>query len=316
MPELKQELRENLDITDVNLYDRIRDDIRLTKDSILDGIAKGDRFADPFRVLDTDYDTYLVTYQCREEFRKATETDYVLQEIEKYRVMIENYNSTEHDQYLANRAQNEHHENVEFDKFQMAVAGADNEDKLITDEELNKEIDMLMQIDNAHHVLFSKKRPTIEEWRERRKKYLNYDTDSTSNVEDYLDENEPNWYNTLAITLHLRQPNGMDPEHIQKIKDRVEKMVPGFDFKSFHMETYHGADKCLDEDIFNHSNAVRFSEITKVKRVDPYTEKDMQNGNFKSDGSYVDHLEIDGDEEEDDEPNEDVEDPDYEKEDL
>lgn len=162
MPELTKENRENLDITDVNLYDRMRDDIRLTKESILDGISKGDRFADPFRVLDTDYDNYLVTYQCREELRKPHESDYVLQEIEQFRKLVESYNSTEHDQYMANRVMAEHSEHEEFDKFQMAVAGHDNEEEAgkITDETLNKEIDFLMQLDHSHKVLFSKKRPT------------------------------------------------------------------------------------------------------------------------------------------------------------
>ena len=62
LPELKQEVREGMDVIDIDLYDRVRDESALTKDSILDGIAKGDRFTDSYRILDTDYENFLVTY--------------------------------------------------------------------------------------------------------------------------------------------------------------------------------------------------------------------------------------------------------------
>ena len=65
LAELKEEVREKMDVLDIDLYDRIRDETNLLKDSILDGIEKGNRFEDAYQVLDTDYDNFLVTYQCR-----------------------------------------------------------------------------------------------------------------------------------------------------------------------------------------------------------------------------------------------------------
>lgn len=117
LPELKQETRDDIDMMDLDLYERAREETTLTKESILDGIAQGNRFADPYRILDTDYESYMVIYQCREVHRKGQETDFVLSEGESYREFIEEYASEKHDKIIANRALQEHQESEVFDSL-------------------------------------------------------------------------------------------------------------------------------------------------------------------------------------------------------
>ena len=62
LPPLDEEKRKHMDITDIDLYDRKREELLLTKESILDGLEKGNRYYDSWRVVDTDYDSFLVTY--------------------------------------------------------------------------------------------------------------------------------------------------------------------------------------------------------------------------------------------------------------
>lgn len=62
LPELTDDKRKKMDIMDADLYNRKRDEITLTRDSILDGIKLNNRFYDPLRIIDTDYKTFLITY--------------------------------------------------------------------------------------------------------------------------------------------------------------------------------------------------------------------------------------------------------------
>lgn len=62
LPEIDEEKRKKMDIGDFDLYSRKRDELSLTKDSILDGIANKNRYYDPWRVIDTDYNNFLITY--------------------------------------------------------------------------------------------------------------------------------------------------------------------------------------------------------------------------------------------------------------
>jgi len=72
-------------------------------------------------VLDTDYDNYLVTYQCREELRKPNENDFMLTEPETYRQIIESYNGEQHDQFIAQRAITHLDDNRDFAKWQANI---------------------------------------------------------------------------------------------------------------------------------------------------------------------------------------------------
>lgn len=122
---LTQEQRDTLDMMDIDLYERKQEELKLLKDLIADNIKKGNRYAYPFMVLDTDYDKFLVTYQCREEFRKPLSTDYMLLDGEKYREVIEEYDSEKHDHYIADRAIYFHEQNSAFQKLQGRIL-ADN----------------------------------------------------------------------------------------------------------------------------------------------------------------------------------------------
>jgi hypothetical protein len=54
-----------MDLNDIDLYERKSEEIEMLQASIKESVTKGDRYLNPFMILDTDYDNYLVTYRCR-----------------------------------------------------------------------------------------------------------------------------------------------------------------------------------------------------------------------------------------------------------
>ena len=68
-------------------------------------------------VLDTDYDNYLITYQCREEFRKPKDADFMLVEGEKFREVVEEYDSAKHDKFIAEKFMADHEGDANYEKF-------------------------------------------------------------------------------------------------------------------------------------------------------------------------------------------------------
>jgi hypothetical protein len=172
LPELTAEQRLTLDVNDVDIYERKSEEMKLVKDFIADNISKGNRYAYPFMVLDTDYDNYLVTYACREEFRKPRDIDFMLVEGETYREVIEEYNSEKHDAFIADRTIANFEETNAFQKFQAQLLKDNDDKKELTEEDANKEIDELMAVDPLHRSHFSNNRPTFDEWKKRRMLYV------------------------------------------------------------------------------------------------------------------------------------------------
>ena len=52
-------------------------------------------------MVDTDYDNFLLTYRCREEFRTPNENDAMMEDNEKYREMREEFDPEKHPRMLA-----------------------------------------------------------------------------------------------------------------------------------------------------------------------------------------------------------------------
>lgn len=254
LPNLTKEQRENLDMNDIDLYERKQEELKLIKDLITDNIKKGNRYAYPFMVLDTDYDKFLVTYQCREEFRKPLDTDYMLVDGERYREVIEEYNSDKHDHYIADRTISNHEENSAFQKLQRRLFD-DNEKKELTDDDYNQEIDTLMAIDPLHRHHFNSHRPTIEQWKKRRSLYV--DT-SFAELDDAFNMEKESWFNDLRITVYFRDHTVADNE-LEDIKLKIKQRVPGFDFDTFQLNTIHDESTCIQGNIFSHSNSWRYT---------------------------------------------------------
>lgn len=63
---LSEQQRESMDYRDIDIYDRTFHQMQLSKEAIRDGLFQADRYSDPVQVLNTDYDNYLITYQCRQ----------------------------------------------------------------------------------------------------------------------------------------------------------------------------------------------------------------------------------------------------------
>lgn len=99
-----------MDVNDLDIYERKTEEFKLMRDFITDNLKKGNRYAYPFMILDTDYDNYLITYQCREEFRKPLDNDFMLVEGERYREVVEEYDAAKHDKFIAERVVHQYEE--------------------------------------------------------------------------------------------------------------------------------------------------------------------------------------------------------------
>jgi len=216
LPDLEGEERAKMDVVDIVLYNNARDENTLLKDFIIDGIEKKDRFTDPFEVLDTDYENFLVTYQCRQEFRLPEEKDYVTSEGETFREFVEEYDAGKgHDELIANHLLSNNQrldDESPLDLLQIQIAEDDEHTKL-SDADLNKEIDTLMTLDDAHKFHFENNRPSMSEWKVRRELYAKNHKHRKPNNYYKMREHEEKWFNSVQISVHVRDPAYYDNDH-------------------------------------------------------------------------------------------------------
>lgn len=104
LPDLTQEQIDTMDITDGEMYGRRQANLEFVKEQIEHALDNGDRYAHPFTVIDTDYDNYLLTYKCREEFRMNKEHDELNPDMENFRLMMEEFDDEKHPRMLAQRS--------------------------------------------------------------------------------------------------------------------------------------------------------------------------------------------------------------------
>lgn len=135
---------------------------------------------------------------------------------------------------------------------------------------------MLKDIDTFHLNHFEESRPTPEQWKARRDFYIGSEDENDENDDLYNTEKE-HWFNDLRISVYFRNHKNVE-EELDDIKAKLKKAVPGHDFDSFHLQTTHDDEQCIDGDIFTHEKAYRVSEIEKVQRKNKHTEKDVMDG--------------------------------------
>lgn len=117
-----------------------------------------------------------------------------------------------------------------------------DENKTLTDDVLNKEIDDLMYLDKFHHNHFTDKRPTPEEWKTRRELYISHPHHQDD--EDLYDMEKEQWFNDLRVSVYLRDHRNSE-EHLEDLKSKLKERIPGYDFDSFHMPTSHDDQSCV-----------------------------------------------------------------------
>lgn len=94
MLELTEDQLALMDSIDKEIYRNKLIQHAMLAHTIEENIQIGNRYTHPFQVLDTDYDTYLLTYSCREELRvphHESNMDDFITDNESYRKLIEEY---------------------------------------------------------------------------------------------------------------------------------------------------------------------------------------------------------------------------------
>lgn len=146
-------------------------------------------------VLDTDYDTYMIMYKCREELRLPNqEFDDLMPGGEHYREMVEEFDHNKHPIINANRSVEFHGEDERFIALQQRI----RQDDLgsMNDADLQNEIDEFLEIDPTHNMHFPHNEITIDHWRKVRHHY------TIEHAEDYqppddMDPDVEKWFNSL-----------------------------------------------------------------------------------------------------------------------
>lgn len=274
MKELSIDARENMDIMDVDLHDRKKEEMQMMHDNVVDSIKGGDRYLNPFMILDTDYDNYMVTYRCRQEFRKGRDNDFILDEAEEFRDVIEEFDENKHSQILAQKAIDKHGMSTRFLELQRNIEKNNAMD--LSEDDLQVEIDLLMSVDPTHDMHFADRKPTIAMW--KRIRHLYSQSATSVQISDEYDDSKEKWFNSLEIRLYMRNANDVQSDQINKLKKLVKEKVPGYDFDQFHIETLHDDKLCISGDVFKHINAKSWAQIPQIERPDKHTEQDLRSG--------------------------------------
>jgi len=84
--------------------------------------------------------------------------------------------------------------------------------------------------------------------------YLDMEESNDLEDSDIFDENKPKWFNSLQISVFVRDPTVYrdDIVKMHDLKNKIKAKVPGYDFEAFHMETVHNDEQCISGDIFAH----------------------------------------------------------------
>ena len=96
LPDLKESVRAQMDIMDIQLYERKQKEVEMMHDHMTEAFAAQDAYKNPLVVVDTDYSDFLILYKCREEERLPRDDDDHLPHNELYRQMVEEYSSSHH----------------------------------------------------------------------------------------------------------------------------------------------------------------------------------------------------------------------------
>ena len=148
-----------------------------------------------------------------------------------------------------------------------------------------------MALDDLHKVHFTDRRPTIEEWKQRRQLYV--EMHHQNYYEEPYQMDQEHWFNDLRISVYLRDPHNLE-DNMSNLKSTIKQKIPGYDFDQLHLHTNHDDQLCLDGDIFSHSKAWRYSESEKVERKNKHTEKDLEEGKIRE-GDY-ENIDLEDDE--------------------
>lgn len=183
-------------------------------------------------------------------------------EPETHREMVENYNSGKHEKLMAQMFMAAHSEESLYKTLARQIR---NETRELTHKDYQKELDTISAIDGTHRMVFSYNKPTFEEWKDRRKLYIDQKLRESYKPFEF-DKTKRYWFNTLDIKLYVRDPKKyVEYSKIMDFVDLAKASVPGYDFDNQHTLIAHNST-CIEGDIFSHPKTYHINDIGKVSR--------------------------------------------------
>jgi len=100
----------------------------------------------------------------------------------------------------------------------------------VKESKLQAELDLFLSLDkDGHETHFTDHTPTIEEWKQKRHFYA--EDHLLEDMEDiWADHDKSQWFNTLDITLYLREPEKINEDKLKEYQAITKKRIPGYDF--------------------------------------------------------------------------------------
>lgn len=125
----------------------------------------------------------------------------------------------------------------------------------------------------------------------------------TAPEDEDWDPSKMQWFNSLQVSLFVRDPNSISDERELELHELVKTKIPGHDFDSFHLPIMHHTEHCIAGDIFAHEKAKKYDQLHTITRKFPTLHGDSH----PSENDSFDHTaNMDNDLEEYAEPEEDI----------
>ena len=128
MQQIPKDVEYRMDYQDVELFYQFERELELQHDMLADNMESGDRFKHTYKVLDSDYKSYLIMYRCREQFRKATKRDDLNPIVEDFRQIMEDFDEKRHPVLMANKTVAMAGPNESFKQLQQMINGTKTEE--------------------------------------------------------------------------------------------------------------------------------------------------------------------------------------------
>ena len=211
--------------------------------------------------MDTDYENYLITYQCHQEFRRARTSDDLSLYWENWRLSVEE-GRTRTAEEMATFVKEKMNNDKRFQHLQALLVEELAKEKKTgepaTDKVLQEELDSFLKLKINHDHVFRGYKPSIDLWRDMRPHYGVFLGDE---AEEQADAAKMQWFNRPIITLYMRNVSEASPLDLREYSDLFLDSVPGNNFVNTHMQVDHlDAEMCPQDiaDIFSHPNATSY----------------------------------------------------------
>lgn len=96
--------------------------------------------------------------------------------------------------------------------------------------------------------------------------------------EEKLPEGEM-WFHDLRVSVFARRPFGLKDEKYNEFSDKVQKLIPAFNWPELTQYIEHKDENCIRGDIFKHPSAKKFEDLIMFDRGEAKQTQEMFDAN-------------------------------------